>query len=181
MVIDLRILIMFTRTKKLDSTCHKQPRPTVLLSVANNIMPLSWHMPVSKSPLRYAICLRDENKSYDLLHINEQFALNFLDFSYLEAFEKSGSEHGGDKFKLTNLTPKKAQTINATLIEEAYMIYECKVIDILNYGDHDVFISEITLIHSKDVKDVKPTLFTGEGYYETTSLNPQRVLRVEDV
>lgn len=138
-------------------------------------MPLSWHMPISKSPLRYAVCIRDENISYNLLHINKQFALNFLDFSYIEAYDKSGGKHGGDKFSLTHLTRKKAQNINATLIEEAYMIYECKIIDILNYGDHDVFISEVSLIHNKVVENVKPTLFTGQGYYETTACYPQRV------
>ncbi len=168
---------MFSTTTQLDSSCHKQPRQTALLSVADNFMPLSWHMPISKSPLRYAICVRDENKSYDLLSINKQFALNFLDFSYIEAYEKSGSEHGGDKFALTNLTPKKAQSINATLIEEAYMIYECKVIDKLNYGDHDVFISEVTLIHNKEVEDVKPTLFMGEGFYDTITNRAKRVKR----
>jgi len=168
---------MFTTTLTLDKSCHSQPRLTALLSVADNFMPLSWHMPISKSPLRYAVCVRDENKSYDLLHINQQFALNFLDISYLEAYEKSGNTHGGDKFSLTNLTRKKAQSINATLIEESYMIYECKVIDILNYGDHDIFISEINLIHNKKVDSVKPALFLGHGFYETISENPQRVQR----
>lgn len=169
---------MFTTTKTLDTSCHAQPRPTALLSVADNFMPLSWHMPISKFPFRYAICVRDENSSYDLLHVNQQFALNFLDFSYIEAYEKSGSMHGGDKFKATKLTPKKADKINAKLIEEAYMIYECKVIDILNYGDHDVFVADVLCIHNKQSKeDVQPTLFMGKGFYETTSKNPKRIER----
>ena len=169
---------MFTTSKHLDASCHSQARPTALLSVADNFMPLSWHMPVSKTPLCYAVCVRDENKSYDLLHINQQFALNFLDFSYIEAYEKSGSTHGGDKFRATNLTRKKAEHINATLIEESYMIYECKVIDVLNYGDHDIFISEVLCIHNKALNHVEPTLFMGHGYYETTSKNPKRVPRI---
>lgn len=172
---------MFTTTTKLDASCHKQPRPTALLSVENNFMPLSWHTPISKTPLRYAICVRDENHSHELLHKHKQFALNFLDLAYLEAYDKSGQTHGEDKFTLTGLTPKKAQDIDATLIEEAYMIYECRVIDVLNYGDHDIFIAEVTSIHNKDNKDVKPTLFIGEGYYETTSKKPQRVIRNQKV
>ena len=170
---------MFTTTKEIDFSCHPQARLTALLSVADNFMPLSWHTPISKSPLRYAVCVRDENRSYELLHKTKEFALNFLDFSYIEAFEKSGSMHGGDKFALTHLKPKKAETIDAVLIEEAYMIYECKVIDILNYGDHDVFISEVTLIHNRDVADAELILFLGKGYYETTSKNPQRVTRTK--
>jgi len=159
---------MFRTTQELDTSCHPQARPTALLSVADNFMPLSWHMPISKSPFRYAVSVRNENISYDLLTKHKKFALNFLDYSHREAFEISGSLHGGDKFRFTNLTSKKAETIDATLIKEAYMIYECQVIDILSYGDHDIFISEVMLIHNKDVKDVEPVLFLGKGHYETT-------------
>lgn len=168
---------MFTTTKDLDNTCHQQARLTALLSVENNFMPLSWHMPVSKSPLRYAVCVRDENHSHKLLQVHKEFALNFLDFSYIEAYDKSACMHGGDKFSAANLRPKNAQTINTTLIEEAYMIYECKVVEILNYGDHDVFIADVTLIHNKEVAEVSPTLFLGKGYYDTTHKNPQIVVR----
>lgn len=168
---------MFTTTKIIDATCHKQPRPTALLSVEDNFMPLSWQTPISKSPMRYAVCVRDENDSYELLKKNKQFGLNFLDYSYIQAYDKSGRVHGGDKFALTNLTRKHAEHINASLIEEAYMIYECKVIDIISYGDHDVFIADVILIHNKKVENVKPTLFLGQGYYETTTQNPKRVPR----
>lgn len=168
---------MFTTTSSLNSTCHAQPRPTALLSVKDNFMPLSWHMPVSKSPFRYAICVRNENKSYELLHENKQFALNFLDFKYIEAYDKSGRVHGTNKFELTNLKPKKAQNIDASLIEESYMIYECKVVDILNFGDHDIFIADVILIHNKKDTNISPTLFLGKGFYETTSKNPKRVKR----
>jgi flavin reductase (DIM6/NTAB) family NADH-FMN oxidoreductase RutF len=168
---------MFTTTTIIDETCHKQPRPTALLSVEENFMPLSWQTPISKSPMRYAVCVRDENKSYDLLHVNREFALNFLDYSYIEAYDKSGRIHGSDKFSLTGLTRKEARYISSSLIEEAYMIYECKVVDIISYGDHDVFIADVILIHNKKVKDVKPTLFLGQGYYETATQKPKRVLR----
>ncbi|HHH37600.1 MAG TPA: flavin reductase family protein [Epsilonproteobacteria bacterium] len=171
---------MFTTAKSPDTTSHAQPRPVTLLSVGHNFMPLSWHMPVSKSPFRYAVCVRDENISHGLLHRYREFALNFLDFSYIEAYEKSGSSHGGEKFGLTDLTPKKADTITTTLIEEAYMIYECRIIDITGYGDHDIFVADVTMIHNKKVEVVKPVLFLGQGYYETTSHNPQRIAREEN-
>jgi len=169
---------MFTTTKILNSDCHPQPRLTGLLACADNFMPMSWHMPVSKSPFRYAVAIRDENKTYDLVHTLKEFSINFMDSSYINAMESSGSMHGGDKFKETGLTPMKAQNIKSTLIEEAYMIYECKVVEIENYGDHDIFIVDVLCIHNKKQEDVNPTLFLGRGYYETTSKNPQRVERV---
>ena len=170
---------MFTTTQKLNSTCHSQPRNTILMTCENNFMPLSWHMPISKEPFRYAIAVRDENSSYDMLHLHQEFALNFLDISYLEAFEISGRVHGKDedKFALTKLTPKKAHKIKSTLLEEAYMIYECKIVEVLNFGDHDIFVADVVLIHNKEGVEVAPTLFLGKGYYDTTTKNLQRIER----
>ena len=169
---------MFTTTKILNSECHPQPRLTALLACGDNFMPMSWHMPVSKSPFRYAVAIRDENKTYDLVHTIGEFSINFLDHSMMEALEKSGSMHGGQKFKATGLTPKSAQEIKSTLIQEAYMIYECKVMEVQNFGDHDVFIADVVCIHNKQVEDVAPALFLGRGYYDTITRNPQRVERV---
>lgn len=171
---------MFLTTTKLDATCHEQPRLSALLTCVDNIMPLSWHMPVSKSPLRYAICVRDENYSHDLLHINKHFALNFLDYDYVSTYDTTGAVHGKgiDKFKLANLTRKKAEHIRTTLIEESYMIYECKVVDILNYGDHDIFIADVLCIHNKEQENKpKATLFLGNGYYDTPKAQAKRVER----
>ncbi len=168
---------MFTTTKILNEECHPQPRLTALLACGGNFMPLSWHMPVSKSPFRYAIAVRDENKTYDLLHGRGEFSINFLDYSFIEAMEISGTMHGEDKFTATGLTPRKADLIQSTLIEEAYMIYECQLAEVVNFGDHDVFIGDVLCIHNKKIENVAPTLFLGSGYYETTSQNPKRVKR----
>ncbi len=173
---------MFETSLTLDERCHAQPRLTPLLTCADNIMPLSWHMPVSKSPFRYAIAVREENHSHQLLKENEEFALNFLDISYQHAFEASGKLHGGnvDKFELCGLNPKQALTIGASLIEEAYMIYECTLIDIVSYGDHDLFIGDVNIILNTETKAVEPTLFLGKGYYDTLTGHPIRTQRSDN-
>lgn len=170
---------MFNTSLHLDSTCHAQPRLTALLTCGTNIMPLSWHMPVSKSPFRYSVAVRKENYSHQLLQKNREFALNFLDFSYQHAFAISGELHGEniDKFELCGLSSKKALTIGTSLIEEAYMIYECTLTDIISYGDHDLFIGDVNIILNKDTKDVQPTLFMGKGYYDTLTGKPKRIQR----
>jgi len=66
-------------------------------------------------------------------------------------------------------------TIKSTLIKEAYMIYECSLIDVLSYGDHAMFIAEVNLILNKEDKNIAPTLFMGRGFYETTSQKPLRI------
>lgn len=169
---------MFTTTKILNNECHSQPRLTALLACGDNFMPLSWHMPVSKSPFRYAIAVRTENKTYDLLHRIGEFSINFLDYSFIEALDTAGSMHGEDKFTATGLTPKKADLIKSTLIEESYMVYECKLVEVVNFGDHDIFIGDVVCIHNKKVEDVEPALFLGRGNYKTTSHNPKKIWKV---
>lgn len=170
---------MFNTLLQLDEKSHAQPRLAALLTCENNIMPLAWHMPVSKKPFRYAVAVREENHSHELLKQNREFALNFLDISYQHAFQLSGEVHGGDinKFDLCKLTPKKAMTIDTNLIQEAYMIYECTVIDIISYGDHDLFIADVNVILNKEKNNFDPTLFLGKGYYDTLTREPIRMQR----
>jgi len=168
---------MFNTSFSLDEQCHAQPRLSALLTCGSNIMPLSWHMPVSKAPFRYAIAVRNENHSHELLKKNREFALNFLDISYQHAYQISGEVHGEhiNKFDLCKLTSKKAMTIDTDLIQEAYMIYECTLIDIISYGDHDLFIADVNAILNKKKNNINPTLFLGKGYYDTLSANPIRM------
>lgn len=174
---------MFNTSLHLDEKCHSQPRLAALLTCGNNIMPLAWHMPISKEPFRYAVAVRSENYTHGLIKKNREFALNFLDVSYQHAYQVCGEIHGEnvDKFELTGLHCKDAVTIESTLIEEAYMIYECTLIDIISYGDHDLFIADVNLILNKETKGSKPTLFMGKGYYDTLKGEPIRLQRSTDV
>lgn len=171
---------MFSTTNTLDSTCHAQPRPTLLLACGKNFLPVSWHMPVSKSPFRYAVAMRHENETYKLLKEKKNFSLNFLDYEYVQAYDMAGSMHGGDKFSATGLQRKKAEKIQSTLIEESYMIYECEVKEVVSFGDHDVFVADVICIHNKQSENVSPVLFQGKGYYETTTQSPKRMPRDAD-
>ncbi len=173
---------MFDTSLHLDENCHAQPRLAALLTCDTNIMPLAWHMPISKEPFRYAVAVRSENHTHELIKKHRAFALNFLDISYQDAYQKCGEMHGGnlDKFELSGLHQKNALSIESTLIEEAYMIYECILVDIISYGDHDIFIADVNLILNKEIKDVNPTLFLGKGYYDTLKGEPVRIKRNSD-
>jgi flavin reductase (DIM6/NTAB) family NADH-FMN oxidoreductase RutF len=164
-------VIMFDTTFNLDESCHPQPRVVAMLSVEDNLMPLSWHMPISKEPFIYAVSMRSSNFSHELIMKKKAFALNFLDYRYVLIHRGMGDMHGFDKnkFQESGLTKKEPKIIESALIEESYMIYECELVDVHNYGDHDVFISKVACIHNKKEEGFEPTLFLGRGRYETVS------------
>lgn len=153
------------------SASHPQPRLTALLSVDENLAPVSWHMPISKEPFVYGVAMREENYSHSLMKEKKEFALNFLDYRYADVIDQMGAIHGdqANKFSLSKFTKKTASSIKSTLIEEAYMIYECEVIDILSYGDHDIFVAQVKVIHKDEEQNPKQTLFLGRGNYTTTA------------
>lgn len=170
---------MFTTSTQLNEQCHSQPRPVLMLTCGRNIMPLSWHMPVSKSPFRYAVAVRRGNHTHQLLAQHRVFALNFLDKRYIDAVQRCGKYHGDtvDKSALSKLTPKEPLTIENTLIDEAYMIYESTLFETLTFGDHDIFVGEVNLVLNRKEVSPQPTLFLGRGHYETHSgeaIYPQR-------
>ena len=52
---------MFNTYTSLENSNHSQPRVTAILACKENLMAASWHMPISKSPFRYAVAVREEN------------------------------------------------------------------------------------------------------------------------
>ena len=47
-----------------------------------------------------------------------------------------------DKFKEMNLTPQKSSKINAPAIAESPVNIECKVVNVIELGSHDMFIAK---------------------------------------
>lgn len=169
---------MFKIYETLEEATHAQPRVTALLACQNNLMPASWHMPVSKSPFRYAIAVREENYTHTLLTERKSFTLNFLPFSYINEIDILGRVHGNeeDKLALSGLHVDSKDDHDNLLLEEADFIYSCQVCDTYVNGDHTIFIADVTKIYVKPAIKHAPALFMGKGTYTTTD-TPKRIVR----
>ncbi|HSR74598.1 MAG TPA: flavin reductase family protein [Sulfurovum sp.] len=160
---------MFKTYDTLEQATHAQPRVTALLACQNNLMPASWHMPVSKSPFRYAVAVREENYTHALLQTHGSFTLNFLPFEYYDTVALMGRVHGGDenKFSLSGLEKEGVDSNDNLLLSASDFIYECVVCDTYTNGDHTIFIADVTKIHVNEKQTGKPMLFSGRGKYAT--------------
>lgn len=170
---------MFQTFKTLSEAPHAQPRVTTLLCVGENIMPLSWHMPLSREPFRYAIAVREENLSHALLHQRGSFTLNFLPFAYHEEIDACGRVHGGDVHKLSysGLVTHGCDEDGNILLDGSDFIYVCRLYKSSVEGDHTLFFAEVSHILINNCYEGHPTLFLGRGRYATTGksthINPQ--------
>lgn len=162
---------MFKTYNTLEEATHAQPRVTSLLACQDNLMPVSWHMPVSKSPFRYAVAVREENYTHELLKTHQSFTLNFLPFEHYETVNTLGKIHGDseNKLDLSKLNVEGTDIHHNVLLSDSDFIYECKVCDTYKNGDHTIFISDVLKIHVNEKQSGEPMLFSGRGKYATLS------------
>ena len=161
---------MFQTYTTLEEATHAQPRVTALLACQNNLMPASWHMPISKSPFRYAVAVREENYTHQLIETYKSFTLNFLPFEYFETVNALGESHGNQEDKLTRsgLEIQTHDTMGNVLLSASDFIYECEICDSYKNGDHTIFIADVKAIHINAKQSNEAMLFLGRGRYTTT-------------
>lgn len=148
-----------------------QPRPVAVVGCGEYFCAVSRHSPVSTHPSTYMISLSKKSATARSILEKKEFALQFLDSSHLHAIDFSGRIHGDetDKWETSRLHRKNPSKITTPLIEEAFAIYECRVSDILEKGDHTVFFADVIILHLRnDIRypeDVHAPLYFGKQFY----------------
>lgn len=120
----------------------------------NNIMAAGWHTYISIEPPIYGVAIGKERYTHSLVKESNSFAINFLPYEKAEIIMRVGSISGREqnKFEALGLPFDEGITISAPILKDAYIAYECKVIDQNTYGDHDWIVGEITECYRDDAK-----------------------------
>jgi Conserved protein/domain typically associated with flavoprotein oxygenases, DIM6/NTAB family len=126
------------------------PVPAVMVTVGKdeseyNILTIAWTGTICSDPAMCYISVRPERHSYPILKRNMEFVINLTTKELANATDWCGVRSGKDynKFKEMNLTPVKANVVDAPYIEESPLCIECRVKEILSLGTHDMFIAEV--------------------------------------
>lgn len=158
-------------TKQMNqSPIPAQPRVAALLACGHNLMPLSWHMPVSKQPFRYAFAIRQENHSHTLLQQSGSCTLNFMGIEHYETIDRLGRFHGDayDKLAISELARRGTDEDGNLLLDAAEFIYECRLIEQNCWGDHSIFVCDVARIRLHENPTGRLALFSGKGRYMST-------------
>jgi len=164
-----------------------QPMLTTLITSSYNgrnaVMAAAWVTPVSYVPPRVGVAISPERYTYDIVKSSGYFAINIMDFKYTYNIYLAGTLSGKnyeDKFKAIGLTPIKAKKLNIVVVKEAIGILECKVIKIIETGDHHLFIADIIEAYVNNdkaynthwvISHYKPVLYISEGHFLTIDRN----------
>jgi flavin reductase (DIM6/NTAB) family NADH-FMN oxidoreductase RutF len=137
---------------------HSYPGMVALVTVSHNgednIMAAGWHTYISYDPPIYGVAIGRERHTYTLIKAAGKFAINFLPFEKSSFIQQAGVFSGAtvNKFELGQMGFDQGIATKAPILHEAYISYECEVIDVNTYGDHDLFVGNIVQFYRDNDK-----------------------------
>ncbi|OLS40436.1 flavin reductase family protein [Bacillus sp. MRMR6] len=137
---------------------HSYPGMVALVTVSHNgtdnIMAAGWHTYISYEPPMYGVAIGRERFTYQLIKEAGKFAINFLPFEKSSFIQQSGVVSGAEvnKFELGKMGFDRGIATNSPILHDAYIAYECEVIDVNTYGDHDLFVGNIVQFYRDNHK-----------------------------
>lgn len=140
------------------------PRPIAVVSTlnedgSNNLAPFSFFTGVSAKPMIVAFCplirtsTLEKKDTVKNIERAKEFVINFCSEKISEKVNASSAElaYGEDEFKHSGLTPIESDIIAARRVKESPIHFECKLKDILSYGDHagagTLITGEVVKVH----------------------------------
>lgn len=111
----------------------------------SNIIAVSFCMPVSREPPLIACAIGKNSCSSGLIKKCKEFIVNVPPAELKPKIYYCGFNSGFqvDKFKETGLTPEAARKVKAPVIGECLAYMECKVRQVIETGDKNLFIGEV--------------------------------------
>lgn len=127
------------------------PGGVVLLSVGtmggrDNLLPITWNMPVRKDPPGLALVCSREHFSYPLLALSRQFGVNIFSAEHAPTLLACGTVSGfdvGDKFERFQLEREAAVHISAPLVAQAIAHLECTMVQEVSVGSSSLIVANV--------------------------------------
>lgn len=151
---------------------YLEPGPIVLVTSAHgderNIMTMGWHTVMEFTPSLIGCVIAGSNHSFGLIRRSRECVINLPTTALIDEVVGIGNTSGRqiDKFEKFNLTPQKAQEVNAPLIAECHASFECRLADGRLVSKYNFFIFEVVKAHvAATPKHPEALHYTGDGVF----------------
>lgn len=159
------------------------PLPAVMVTCGTkeedyNIITISWTGTINTDPAMCYISVRKSRHSHKLIKDSGEFIINLTTKDLAFATDWCGVKSGKDfnKFKQMKLTPEKASILSTPIIKESPVNIECKVVDIIELGSHDMFLANVVAVNVEerfldkktnkfDLRQTEPIAYLHGNYY----------------
>lgn len=132
-----------------------QPTPKVLVSCRdkdgrNNALAVAYCGNCSYDPPMVMVGIVPSRYSHHMVKDTGCFVVNLVPKSLKEAFAYLGSHSGRDEDKLAKAKMNLAEAVkvDAPLLTDCPVNIECKVVDSVKTGSHEMFIGRVEHVHA---------------------------------
>lgn len=144
------------------------PAPFALLTSADkegktNIMAVSWWTYLSNHPVKIGACLSNRGYSGGNIREGGEFAICVVDEQLKDSALQCGrcSGRSTDKASELGIELAEAKMISPKVVAASKVVFECKLSDMLEVGDHTFFVADVVSAYGDDSKK---QLFAYDGY-----------------
>jgi flavin reductase (DIM6/NTAB) family NADH-FMN oxidoreductase RutF len=131
--------------------------PKVLVSCRglngeNNVLAVAYCGNCSYNPPMVMVGIVPTRYSYQMIKESGCFVVNLVDKNYQDTFAYLGSHSKRDEDKLAVMKVNLAEgeKVNAPILPDCPVNIECKVVDSIVTGSHEMFIGRIEYVHADE-------------------------------
>lgn len=159
----------------------------------DNAAPVAWMTTLSMDPELVGLAIHSERHTADMIQASEEFAINIPGPAMMKQTAYLGSVSGADSTKLeeAELETFRGLRVGAPLIEGCLAWIECGLQDVLQTGDHLLFVAEVVKVQAMDeayaerwlLEDPKlsPLIFLGDTQYTVLGQTMDAVVEVDEL
>jgi flavin reductase (DIM6/NTAB) family NADH-FMN oxidoreductase RutF len=171
-------------TEAIGKFSQHYPKVAVIVTASargrDDAMTAAWHSSISFKPPIYGVAITSKRFTYQLIMESREFGINFIPSKKASIAAAVGGTSGQqmDKFERFNIKKEKPLKTTAPILKDAYIAYECKLVDNKPYGDHIWIVGEIVAVHFLEeaftpaevlnLDKIKPLLYLGSDFYAST-------------
>ena len=128
------------------------PLPAVLVTCgvggSANVFTVAWTGILSSDPPRMYISVRKERHSHAIISKSREFCVNLTTQKLARAADLCGVKSGRDcdKFALAGITKADSFAVKCPSVAESPLTLECRVLDVIESGSHDIFTADIAAV-----------------------------------
>ncbi|OED29631.1 flavin reductase family protein [Methanosphaera sp. WGK6] len=135
-----------------DTNNYILPEPCIIVSCRdkngkNNALPIGFAANVSFNPRIIMIAVIEERYSHHIIKERGEFVVNIAREEFREEMEFLGRNSGKNMDKLANFKLIDADIVDAPILLDCPVNFECKVIESVKPGTHDVFFGRVEKVH----------------------------------
>ncbi len=138
--------------KEVNIDSFINPEPYTIVSCRDkdgkdNALSIGFVANTGMNPTIIMIAVREERYSHHMIKESGEFVVNMATVDFEDEMEYLGITSGRDEDKLADIKTIDADIVDAPLLVDCPVNFECKVVDSITPGSHEVFFGEVVKVH----------------------------------